>query len=121
MKCLANAFAVLVGCLWGCLPVLGAPSNQVITLEQAISLALKHDPWLHGSELKQDAANYRSVAARTWSNPKVSIGMMNLPTNSFSLNQEAMTQFNVGVSQLLPRGDSLAIKESQLKIGLFAF
>jgi len=121
MKCLANAFAVLVGCLWVCSPVLGAPTNQVITLEQAISLALKNDPWLHGSELKQDAANYRSVAARTWSNPKVSIGMMNLPTNSWSLNQEAMTQFNVGVSQLLPRGDSLAIKESQLKIEAFKF
>ena len=121
MKCLVNAFAVLVGCLWVCLPVLGAPSNHIITLEQAISLARKNDPWLHGSELKQDAANYRSVAARKWSNPKVSIGMMNLPTNSWSLNQEAMTQFNVGVSQLLPRGDSLAIKESQLKIEAFKF
>ena len=116
MKCLANAFAVFVGCLWVCLPVIGAPSSQVVTLEQAISLALQNDPWLHGSELKQDAANYRSAAARAWSNPKVSVGMMNLPTNSFSLNQEAMTQFNVGVSQLLPRGDSLSIKESQLKI-----
>lgn len=121
MKCLANAFAVIVGCLWVCLPVLGAPSNHIVTLEQAISLALKNDPWLHGSELKQDAANYRSAAARTWSNPKVSVGMMNLPTNSWSLNQEAMTQFNVGVSQLLPRGDSLSIKESQLKVEAFKF
>ena len=116
MKRFAIPLIALIGYLSACLPVFCAPTSPVITLEQAISLALQNDPWLHGSELKQKAAGYRSDAARTWDNPKMSLNMMNLPTNSWSLNQEAMTQINIGVSQLLPRGESLAIRESQLKI-----
>ncbi|WP_420933552.1 TolC family protein [Alteromonas sp. A081] len=116
MKRFAITFTALISCLSFSFPIFGAYTSRVITLEQAISLALQNDPWLHGSELKQKAAIYRSSAARTWSSPKVSLNMMNLPTNSWSFDQEAMTQVNVGVSQVLPRGNSLAIKESQLKI-----
>ena len=48
--------------------------------------------------------------------PKVSIGLNNLPTDGFSLDQEGMTQLKLGVSQLFTRGDSLAIKAKQLDI-----
>ncbi len=33
----------------------------------------------------------------------------NFPTDSFNINQEPMTQLTVGVSQMFPRGDSLAL------------
>jgi outer membrane protein TolC len=104
-------FALIMGGL-----VFSTEAKEVVTLEQAIHLAQQNDPWLHGSELKQKALLHRSVAASTLPDPKVSISMMNLPTDSWDFGQEGMTQFKVGVSQMLARGDSLAIKEKQLQI-----
>jgi outer membrane protein TolC len=37
----------------------------------------------------------------------------NFPTDSFDINQEAMTQLAVGVSQMFPRGDSLDLSSRQ--------
>jgi outer membrane protein TolC len=37
----------------------------------------------------------------------------NFPTDSFDINQEPMTQLTVGVSQMFPRGDSLALSSRQ--------
>ena len=91
-------------------------ATNVVSLEQAITLAQQNDPWLHGSKLKQSAVENLSVASGTLPDPKVSISMMNLPVDSFNLNQEAMTQFKLGVSQTFPRGDTLAIKRSKLQV-----
>jgi len=96
--------------------VFSAHAQKTISLEQALALAEQNDPWLHGSKLKQSAVENRSVATSSLPDPKVSISMMNLPTDSWDFDQEGMTQFKVGVSQMFPRGDSLEIKEKQLKI-----
>ena len=96
--------------------VFSAHAQKTISLEQAIDLAQQNDPWLHGSKLKQSAVEHRSVASSSLPDPKVSISMMNLPTDSWDFDQEGMTQFKVGVSQMFPRGDSLEIKEKQLKM-----
>ncbi|OKY26169.1 TolC family protein [Thalassotalea sp. PP2-459] len=91
-------------------------AEKTISLMQAITIAEKNDPWLHGNRLNQQAINHRSIAAGTLPDPKVSIGMMNLPIDSWNTEQEGMTQLKVGVSQMFPRGDSLAIKQNQLKL-----
>jgi outer membrane protein TolC len=96
--------------------VLSAHAQQAISLEQAINLAQKNDPWLYSSQLKQEAVNHRSIASSTLPDPKISISMMNLPTDSWEFDQEGMTQFKVGVTQMFPRGNTLELKESQLKI-----
>lgn len=110
------SLSILMGFLLITHSALAEQTRNVIFLEQAISRAQQNDPWLHGSQLNQKATEYRSDAANTWANPKVSLSMMNLPTNSWAFNQEAMTQFNIGVAQMFPRGDSLAIREAQLNI-----
>ncbi|SEL21063.1 Outer membrane protein TolC [Colwellia chukchiensis] len=69
-----------------------------------------------GSRHQQQATEAASIAANTLPDPKVSISMAGLPTNGFDLNQEGMTQLKVGVSQMLPRGDSLAFKSQQLQL-----
>ncbi len=46
----------------------------------------------------------------------VSIGLANMPTDSFEFNQEPMTQFKVGITQTLPRGDSRALSRRQLDL-----
>ena len=98
------------------LSVFSAQAEKVVPLEQAITLAQQNDPWLHGSRLKQSAVENRSIASGTLPDPKVSLGIMNLPTDTWDLDQEGMTQLKVGVSQMFPRGDSLEIKKDQLQI-----
>ncbi|WP_248289481.1 TolC family protein [Thalassotalea sp. Y01] len=92
-----------------------ANAEQGISLEQAVSLAQQNDPWLRGSQLQQSAVEARSTASATMPDPQISISAMNLPTDSWEFDQEPMTQLKVGVSQMFPRGDTLTIKNSQLK------
>jgi outer membrane protein TolC len=92
-----------------------AVDSPPLTLNKAIALAQQLDPWLQGNKFQQQAVENMSVAANTLPDPKASITIANLPTDSFQFDQEGMTQFKIGVSQMFPRGDSLAIKQQQLQ------
>ena len=59
-----------------------AQAEKIISLDQAIALAQQNDPWLHGSKLKQQAVEYNSIASGTLPDPIMSVGMMNLPTDT---------------------------------------
>jgi len=87
-----------------------------LSFNKAIVLAQKNDPWLIGNQHKQSAIEVLSTAASTLPDPKMSISLANLPTDGFDFNQEGMTQLKVGITQVIPRGDSLALKSQQLKI-----
>ncbi|MEJ6473314.1 TolC family protein [Pseudoalteromonas piscicida] len=87
---------------------------NIRTLEQAVEVAISHDSWLKSSQLKGAAMQSMSREALSYPDPQVSIGMMNLPVDSWEFNQEGMTQLKVGVMQMLPRGASLEIKSEQL-------
>ena len=93
-----------------------ASAQQGLTLPEAIELANKHDNWHKQSQLTQTAIEQRSIAAGQLPDPNVSVSMMNLPVDSWRFNQEAMTQLKVGVSQMFPRGDTLALTRSRLQI-----
>lgn len=90
--------------------------QQALTLDAAINAAVQNDPWLQGNRYQQNSLESMSIAAGTLPDPKVSIGIANIAADSFDFGQEAMTQFKVGISQMLPRGDSLAIKQQQLNL-----
>ena len=91
-------------------------AKSTLSLQQAIQIAQKNDPWLQGNRLKESATLNRSIAAGTLPDPRVSIAMMNLPADSWELDQENMTQVQVSVSQMLPRGDSNDIRKRQLQL-----
>ncbi len=86
-----------------------------LTLEKAVQAAQLNDPWLAGNRHSQDAVEAMSVYEGTLPDPQVSLGFANVPIDTFDFSQEAMTQFKVGVTQMFPRGDSLAIKRKQLQ------
>lgn len=96
--------------------LLSARAEEVLTLERVIAQAEQNDPWLQGNQLKQSAMEARSVASGSLPDPSLSVALANLPTDTGSFSQEGMTQFKVGVTQMFPRGESLAIREEQLKI-----
>jgi outer membrane protein TolC len=88
---------------------------EILSFSKAIKAAQTNDPWLTGNRYKQSAIVSMSKVADTLPDPKVSISMANVPTDGWDLNQEGMTQFKVGITQMFPRGESLALKNEQLK------
>jgi len=95
--------------------------ESTLSFEMAIKSAQKYDPWLTGNIHKQRAIESMSTAVNTLPDPKISIGLANLPTNGFDFAQEAMTQAKIGIAQMFPRGDTLDIKSQQLRIQSEAF
>ncbi|MFQ3219188.1 MAG: outer membrane protein TolC [Paraglaciecola sp.] len=87
-----------------------------LTLDQAIQIAQHNDPWQGGNQLREQALLAQSAAADTLPDPVLSMGMLNLPTNGYALDQEPMTQIKLSVSQMFPRGDSRTIARRQLEL-----
>ncbi len=113
---LKNFWPQLLAALMLTLPSVAA--NAALSLSQAITIAQQQDPWIEGNQLRQQALEAQSIAAGSLPDPVITAGFANLPTDSFNFDQEAMTQFKVGISQVLPRGDSLAL--SQQRLGLLS-
>ena len=90
--------------------------SSSLSLEQAIKIAVKRDVWHQSADLKQQALLHKAKAADTLADPKVSIELMNMPTDTFNFEQEAMTQFRVAATQALPRGDSLSLKQAKVSL-----
>jgi outer membrane protein TolC len=95
--------------------------NAPLGFHQAVKGAQKNDPWLKGNKHKQRATESRSIYASTLADPKIAVGFANIATDSFEFNQEPMSQFKIGITQMFPRGDSRNIKKRQLKIESEAF
>ena len=85
-----------------------------ITMQEAIKVAIQHDPWLTGNQHQEQALRAAGKAASVLPDPILSMGMLNLPSDGFAFNQEPMTQLKVGFAQTFARGDSLSIKQQQL-------
>ncbi|MBK8971862.1 MAG: TolC family protein [Hahellaceae bacterium] len=94
----------------------GLASANELTLDAAIEIAQQGDPWLAGNQLNQQALEDRATAAGTLPDPKVGLGLANLPVDSWDFAQEPMTQAQVSVSQMFPRGRSLALQQQQLQL-----
>lgn len=88
-------------------------SAHHLTLEYAVKAALAADPWLVGSEQREQSLVDEAVFAETLPDPKVSVIAGNFPTDSFDINQEPMTQIGLGISQVFPRGESRALGRQQ--------
>ncbi|AWL12311.1 hypothetical protein HMF8227_01838 [Saliniradius amylolyticus] len=92
------------------MPLHGAP----LTLAQAIEQAQAQDLWLKRSRHQQSALRARSMAAGELPDPVATMGLKNIPTDTFALDQEPMTQVSVGLMQMFPRGNSRALKQQKL-------
>lgn len=91
-------------------------SSASLTLQEAEQAALEQAPELKASDLKSSAIEQTSVASGQLSDPKLSIGAMNLPVDTFSVSQEPMTQLRVGVFQDFPRGKTLKYRSMQQRL-----
>lgn len=84
-------------------------SAEVLSLQQAVEKAINQDDWLTSNQQKENAIRALSQGMTALPDPKINVGLLNMPTDSFDFNQEAMTQFSVSVSQMFPAGDTLRL------------
>jgi len=98
-----------------CLILAPLVQAQELSLEAAVARALEADAWLDASRHNETAQRAQGDAAGRLPDPKFNIALANLPTDSFDFNQEPMTQLVLGVSQMIPRGDTLALNASRFE------
>lgn len=86
--------------------------DEVLTLANAVTTAVADNPGLE--ELRQRAEAAAAVPAQAGSlpDPKITLGAANLPTDTFALDQEPMTQLQVGVSQAFPFPGKRALRRA---------
>lgn len=84
-----------------------------LSLEDAEALAILNDPSIRVIQANQDALDENAIAAGQFPDPMVKVGMAALPTDSFNLGQEPMTQIQLGVVQKFPRGNSRSLRTEQ--------
>ncbi len=84
--------------------------SSVLTLEQAISLTRDSETVSRALEFRALGYAEESIAEGGLPDPKLKLGAMNFPTNTFDRDQEPMTQLQIGVIQAFPRGSSRTIK-----------
>ena len=87
----------------------GATELTRVTLKMLIETRTSPGPWIAGSHYRQAREEAFSDGAAGLPAPTVTLGLNNVPTSGFNLNQESMTQFQLGVQQTLPRGRTVAL------------
>ncbi|RLC97036.1 MAG: transporter, partial [Chloroflexi bacterium] len=91
------------------------PANNAfaLNLKQAERLAIQSDPSIESFKATSRSFVDESVADDTLPDPKLRLGAVNVPVDTFDFEQEQMTQLKVGIVQSFPRGDVLSIKQKQ--------
>ncbi|MCB9208511.1 MAG: TolC family protein [Ignavibacteriales bacterium] len=84
------------------------------TLQTLIQKAVEVSPKLKMLEAKKNASEARVSVNSNLPDPTLTLGLMNLPTNSFSFTQEPMTGKMIGLSQAVPYPGKLGAAENVL-------
>ncbi|SCY04079.1 TolC family protein [Thiohalorhabdus denitrificans] len=104
--------ASLILCLFAGLAA-AAPPGPVLTLERAETRSLQNHPSLDELRERIRAAEERAVAEGELDDPRLSAGFSNVPVDTFDLDQEPMTQVQVGLHQDFPPPGTLGLRERQ--------
>lgn len=90
-------------------------NDKPLTIEQAVSLATSvSDPAVQQFVARGEALENDAVADAQLPDPMVSAQVVNVPTDTFRLDQEGMTQaLRLGLRQEIPAGRTLDIRSRQ--------
>ena len=92
-----------------------AAQAEGLSLPDAIAIALEQDPALRAVESRRAAMDELAVASGQLPDPVLRTGFMSLPTDTWELGQEPMTQVQVGVTQKFPRGRTRELRAEQMR------
>lgn len=88
-------------------------SQSTLSLEEAERLASFEEPGFTSRMSMAESLREQAIADGERPDPMLMMGLMNVPLDTFSLNQDPMNQFKVGVRQHFPPGDSLDIRREK--------
>jgi len=83
-------------------------------IEEAGQLALKNDYTLRAIDARGQSMSELAIVADKLPDPKLKLGFANLPTDTFNLGQEPMTQAVIGVQQMFPRGHTRSLSSERI-------
>ncbi|NOZ52490.1 MAG: TolC family protein [Gammaproteobacteria bacterium] len=92
-----------------------ASTYDKFSLADAELVALKNDLVTAKTEAEQNSLREQAVAAYSWPDPKINVGIVNMPAISLDFEQEPMTQAVVGISQAFPPRGGVGAKRDQLQ------
>jgi len=99
--------------LW--LVAAASPVAAALDLAEAERIAVERDAVLRQLASESDAMRQRGVAEGQLMDPKLRFGAVNVPVDSFSLDQEDMTMLEVGVSQEFPAGRTRSLARERME------
>lgn len=88
-------------------PVRAEADSPRLSLNEAERIALQSDPLIESYAVSADGLRDEAVADGQLPDPKLKLGLLNMPVDSFARGQEPMTQLQVGIQQNFPRGRTL--------------
>jgi cobalt-zinc-cadmium efflux system outer membrane protein len=96
--------------LWSATPA-HHESDSPLSLEEALSTAIQGNPGLAEMQARAKAMAAIPSQAGSLADPMVSFTALNFPVDTFSRDQEPMTQLQFGIEQALPFPGKLGLKE----------
>lgn len=90
--------------------VVVAQSQDELDLSQAIDRAVLDDNWIEANLYVEQSLREEATAAGQLPDPRMTVGLSNMPLDTFRFSQEPMTQFRLGINQAFPRGDTLELQ-----------
>ena len=104
-----TALTILIfGFAWVATPVAAAP----LTLDDAQRIAVERDAGRSALESESSAMRDMSVSAGQLPDPEARAGAVNVPTDSFALDEVDMTMLEIGVMQRFPAGRTRELSRS---------
>lgn len=99
----------LLACM-ASLSVAKGTHTSALSLESVLYLIKQNDFRLKQLQQESDAHSLEADAFSYLPDPTVFAAIQSLPTDTFALDQEPMTQLRIGVKQMFPKGDVLDIR-----------
>lgn len=84
-----------------------------LSMQNAVALALQRDSVLQQLGAEKQSVSAQAIASGQLPDPKLSAGIVNLPTNSFAVGRDSMTMQVIGISQEFPAGHTRALSEKR--------
>ena len=93
-------------------PATPPPAGGPLTLDTAVQIALDNNPGLAAKRARAEAMAAIPDQAGALPDPRLILNAMNVPVDTYALDQEPMTQMQVGLSQAFPFPGKLRLREA---------
>lgn len=90
----------------------GAPV-EALTEDAAVAVAIRSNPGLDELRRRAEAAAAVPTQVGSLPDPRVRLGATNVPVDTFAIDQEPMTQLQLGVTQMFPFPGTLGLRRER--------